>query len=216
MGDLLRGSGRQRPISLGAEGTLRPGKFGWWYSQRLGRAGLGHFGPKSIPHPTNRSQLNVGPPRPRGSLRTQHRSRIRQFDADEIVAFARAFDQPVTWFFLPPPPWASPGIPTKLRTPDAERFGTPLALLADLVFGQDHQIAFIVLRFQAFLDQLGPNPLSDAQQRAVSMVQDRKEQLLRHALGDLQEWQTQLRNLANRLEDLEQRTARRVDQDDAG
>src|SRR5438105_15161924 len=35
---------------------------------------------------------------------------IRQFTADEIVAFARAFDLPLGWFFLPPPPWsAQPG-----------------------------------------------------------------------------------------------------------
>src|SRR3954471_4419812 len=28
--------------------------------------------------------------------------RIREFTADEILAFAKAFDLPVTWFFLPP------------------------------------------------------------------------------------------------------------------
>lgn len=28
--------------------------------------------------------------------------RVREFTADEIVAFARAFELPVTWFFLPP------------------------------------------------------------------------------------------------------------------
>ncbi len=28
--------------------------------------------------------------------------RVRQFTADEIVAFAQAFELPVTWFFLPP------------------------------------------------------------------------------------------------------------------
>src|SRR5438094_1736388 len=28
---------------------------------------------------------------------------VRNFTADEIVAFARAFEVPVTWFFLPPP-----------------------------------------------------------------------------------------------------------------
>ena len=32
--------------------------------------------------------------------------RIRQFDADEIVAFAKAFEVPVAWFFLPPVPRA--------------------------------------------------------------------------------------------------------------
>jgi hypothetical protein len=135
-------------------------------------------------------------------------SRIRKFDADEVVAFARGFDLPITWFFLPPPPWVSPGIPAKLRTPDAERFGAPLALLADLVFGDEYQLATMALRFQAFLDELGPNPLSEAQQRVANMVETRKEQIVRHALGDLQQWQTQLRALANHLEDLEQRSAR--------
>jgi len=133
-------------------------------------------------------------------------TRIRQFDGDEIVAFARGFGLPVSWFFLPPPPWASPGIPAKLQTPDASRFGAPLALLADLVFGTDSQLATMELRFQAFLDELGPNQLSEAQQVVAHAVEARKTQLVRHALGDLQGWQTQLRALANHLEDLEQRS----------
>src|SRR6266540_130809 len=143
--------------------------------------------------------------------------RIRQFDADEIVAFARAFDLPVTWFFLPPPPWASPGVPAKLQTPDADRFGTPLAVLADLVFGDDYQRATMALRFQAFLDELGPNPLSDAQSRVTQLVDAKKDQLVRHAISDLGQWQTQLRALATHLEDLERRAddAARADLADA-
>ena len=133
-------------------------------------------------------------------------NRIRNFDADEIVAFARGFELPITWFFLPPPPWAAPGVPAKLRTPDADRFGAPLAVLADLVFADDLQLATMTLRLQAFLDELGANPLSDAQQRIADAVEARKAQLLRHALGDVQQWQTQLRALANQLEDLEHRT----------
>ena len=138
-------------------------------------------------------------------------NRIRQFDADEIVAFARAFELPVTWFFMPPPPWVSPGVPAKLRTPDAERFGAPLALLADLVFGADYPRALIELRFQAFLDELGPNPLSDAQARMIQSVDARKAQLLRHALSDLDQWTTQLRALANQLEDVEARATKEHD-----
>jgi hypothetical protein len=134
-------------------------------------------------------------------------TRIRNFDADEIVAFARAFELPVTWFFLPPPPWSAPGVPAKLRTPDIERFGAPLALLADLVFGDELQLAAMTLRLHAFLDELGPNPLSDAQQRIADAIDARKAELVRHALGDLQQWQTQLRALANHLEDLQQRSA---------
>jgi len=135
-------------------------------------------------------------------------NRIRNFDADEIVAFARGFEFPVTWFFLPPPPWASPGVPAKLQTPDTERFGAPLAVLADLVFGDDVSIATMTLRLQAFLDELGPNPLSAAQQRVTDAVEARKAALVEHALGDLQQWQTQLRTLANHLEDLETRSRR--------
>jgi hypothetical protein len=131
--------------------------------------------------------------------------RVRQFDADEIVAFARAFDLPVSWFFLPPPPWAAPGIPTKLRTPDAAQFGTPLAVLADLVFGNDDHVAELGMRLQAFLQELGQNPLTDAQRRVTGLVDTKKALLVNHAVTDLDRWQTQLRSLANQLEDLQVR-----------
>lgn len=131
--------------------------------------------------------------------------RVRQFDADEIVAFARAFDLPVSYFFLPPPPWASPGVPTNLRTPDAERFGLPLAELADLVFGTDEGLAWLGMRLQAFLQELGSNPLTDAQARVTGLVETKKALLVDHALKDLGQWQTQLRALANHLENLETR-----------
>lgn len=138
--------------------------------------------------------------------------RVRQFDADEVVAFARAFDLPVSWFFLPPPPWAGPGVPVRLETP-AGRLGEPLAVLADLVFGDDEQRAHMALRLRAFLDELGPNPLSDAQQRVVDLVDTKKAALVRMAVGDLDEWQTSLRALANHLGDLGARAAREAQRD---
>lgn len=128
--------------------------------------------------------------------------RVRQFDADEIVAFARAFELPVSWFFLPPPPWGAPGVPAKLQTPASGQFGEPLAVLADLVFGSDAEVGLLELRLRAFLDQLGPNPLSDAQHRITALVEAKKAQLVRTALGDLERWQTSLRSLANHIEDL--------------
>jgi hypothetical protein len=142
--------------------------------------------------------------------------RVRQFDADEIVAFARAFDLPVGWFFLPPPPWAAPGVPAKLRTPDAERFGAPLAILADLVFGGAEQNAVMELRLREFLDELGSNPLSDAQQRVVDAVRTKVAALVDTALSDLDHWQQSLRSLANQLEDLAERSKRAVKDLDAG
>src|SRR3546814_12300853 len=64
----------------------------------------------------------------------------------------------------------------------------------------------MTLRLQAFLDELGPNPISDAQQRVNEAVEARKTQLVRHALGDRQQWRTQLRALATNREDLEHRS----------
>jgi hypothetical protein len=138
---------------------------------------------------------------------------IRQFDADEIVAFARAFDLPIGWFFMPPPPWSDqPGTPVKLSTPDAQQFGTALAELVDLVFGTEEQQATLVLRFQSWLEQRPPQ-LTAAQQRITAMVQARIEALAGETLDELIDWQTTLRSMANRIEDLEARARARVEAD---
>ncbi|HEV2766733.1 MAG TPA: hypothetical protein VGV63_03360, partial [Acidimicrobiales bacterium] len=134
---------------------------------------------------------------------------IRKFDADEIMAFARAFEVPIAWFFMPPPPWSDhPGVPVKLATPDAEEFGQALGLLVDLVFGEPYQQALLSLRLQAFLEQLGPIELTEAQQRIVSAVNLRVEALVAHSFQGLGQWQTALRSIANQLEDLERRAKR--------
>jgi transcriptional regulator with XRE-family HTH domain len=135
---------------------------------------------------------------------------VRNFTADEIVAFARAFDQPVTWFFMPPPPWAGPGTTTKLAVPDAPAFGEAMALLVDLVFGDEVQQAQLSLRLDAFLVELGPAGLTEAQSRIAALADQRVAALVRHSFADLGRWQTSLRALANHLEDLEARAKRTV------
>jgi hypothetical protein len=130
--------------------------------------------------------------------------RIRQFDADEIVAFAKAFDLPVAWFFMPPTPWADDGAVVHLQLPASEQ-ADALALLADLVFGDDEGQALLELRLQAFLQDLGPAPVTNAQARIAGLVNAKKTQLVEHAIKDLTGWQTALRSLANQLEDLQTR-----------
>jgi transcriptional regulator with XRE-family HTH domain len=131
---------------------------------------------------------------------------IRKFDADEIVAFARAFELPISWFFMPPPPWSNqPGVAVKLSTPDAEPFGAALGLLVDLVFGDAHQQALLSLRLQSFLNELGPLGLTGAQHRIASAVNLRVEALVAHSFQGLGQWQSALRSIANQLEDLETR-----------
>lgn len=127
----------------------------------------------------------------------------RNFDADELVAFARAFDVPIGWFFMPPPPWTDqPPATVKLTTPDAKHLGTALATLVDLVFGDENGQALLALRLQEWLQERPPQ-LTAAQQQVTSLGRHRVEALARHSINDLAQWQTALRAMANHLEDLE-------------
>lgn len=127
---------------------------------------------------------------------------IRKFDADEVVAFARAFDLPVTWFYLPPPPMQD-GQPVKLSTADARRTGQEVALLVDLVFGDDRQQALLTARLREFLKELGTSRLTKAQRRVADFAVLRFRALVRHSLGELDEWQGRLHQLADHLGELE-------------
>jgi hypothetical protein len=136
---------------------------------------------------------------------------VRNFDADEIVAFARAFELPVGWFFMPPPPHSDqPGVPVKLKTPDAEQLGTALALLVDLVFGDETNQNLLEMRLDAWLQQRPPQ-LTQAQQRITNLARHRIDSLARTTIDDLTDWQTTLRAMANHLEDLETRARAAVD-----
>ncbi len=128
--------------------------------------------------------------------------RVRNFDADEIVAFARAFELPVTFFFMPPAPWAE-NLPVRLQTPDAGPLGKALATMVDLVFGERHSIGLLSLRLEQFLDQLHPEALTEAQERIRTLADVRLGKLVHEAFRDLGRWQTQLRSMANKLEGLE-------------
>ncbi len=135
---------------------------------------------------------------------------VRNFSADEIVAFARAFQLPVTWFFMPPPAWAGPGMPTRLDVPDAPALGETVALLVDLVFGDKAQQAMLAVRLDAFLGEAGAGVLTAAQARITALGRHKVEALVRQSFQDLGRWQTSLRSLANQLEDLEVRAKRTV------
>ena len=58
--------------------------------------------------------------------------RIRQFNADEILALSRGFRLPIGWFFTPPPVMEGVGV----LTPDAPEGYEPL-LLIDAMLGND-------------------------------------------------------------------------------
>lgn len=133
--------------------------------------------------------------------RSMDGQRIRNFDADEIVAFARTFDLPVTFFFMPPVPWAD-DLPVRLQTPDAGPLGVALTKMVDLVFGERHNMALLSERLQQFLERLGPERVTDAQGRIQKLVLVHMSKLVKESFGDLDRWQTQLRSMANQLEDM--------------
>jgi len=128
--------------------------------------------------------------------------RIRNFDADEIVAFARAFELPVTWFFMPPDPASGEGVPITLAVPDGGRFGKAISEIVDLVFGDRAQVGLLSTRLEAFLDHLGPLPLSAAQRQVKELADARVASLVRHSFANLADWRTSLRALANQIEEL--------------
>ena len=133
---------------------------------------------------------------------------IRQFTADEILAFARAFDLPIGWFFMPPPPWSDmAGVPAKLDVPDGGDFGKPLAELVDLVFGTPETAAVLQMRLAAWLQQ-NPSQITDAQHRVADLVQARIDTLAANTLDQLAHWQQTLRAMASHIEDLEARARR--------
>lgn len=138
---------------------------------------------------------------------------IRNFSADEIAAFARAFGLPITWFFMPPLAWAEPGVPARPETPDAEQLERELTLLIDLFFGDEEGQGLLDSRLNGFLDQLGTQPLTTAQQRIASLVGSRVAALVRHSFAGLEEWRVSLRSIANQLEDLETRARGEVEAD---
>jgi hypothetical protein len=125
--------------------------------------------------------------------------RVRNFDADEIVAFAQAFELPVTFFFMPPMPWAE-NLPVRLQTPAAGPLGEALAKMIDLVFGETHNLGLLSVRLENFLDALGPEPVTAAQHRIKTLADVRLGKLIQKAFRDLERWQTQLRSMANQLE----------------
>lgn len=129
---------------------------------------------------------------------------VRNFSADEIVAFSRAFGVPVAWFFMPPTPWAAQGMPVKLSVPDADDFGASLAELLDLVFGDFEGAALLGMRLQVFVQEVGVSyPLTEAQERIASLVRTKVATVARKSLADIRLWQATLEHIAGDLGALE-------------
>jgi len=63
--------------------------------------------------------------------------RVREFNADELLAFARGFRVPITWFFTPPTLWEGVGV----STPDASDDGLDPLVMLHAVLGTPETLA---------------------------------------------------------------------------
>lgn len=63
--------------------------------------------------------------------------RVREFSADELLAFARGFRVPLAWFFTPPSFWEGVGV----ATPDAGEEGLDPLVMLHAVLGTPETLA---------------------------------------------------------------------------
>ena len=125
--------------------------------------------------------------------------RVRQFSADDIVAFSRAFGLPVGFFFLPPPPSVAP-VPVRLASSENPLWGIPIAELIDVVFGPVGEIGFMGLRVEEFFRQESKELQTEAQRRLTMQTEAVVDAVVKRDLDRFSTWRTMLITLADQLE----------------
>lgn len=142
-------------------------------------------------------------------------NRVREFTADDLVTFARAFDVPVLYFLTPPPAGVFVQVPnSQITTID----------MLDAVLGRPHNLA----EWEALLDEWTfaddaelPFPLNDRRRQDIRATAGeialiRAQHLIRrHFQGDLMQLRATLRSLADLVLDIEQHeTLAELDEDE--
>lgn len=136
---------------------------------------------------------------------TERPGRIRNFTADELIAFSLAFKLPVTWFLLPPEKDPAGRIPV-VATPGApENQGHLPGVILELVFGNPESQALTEKRVEELLDDLGLEARGKYMRMIDAVSGLATRQSLKHALGgDLKKDAATLRRLAQIMEEAEE------------
>lgn len=133
-------------------------------------------------------------------------TRIRQFTADDIVAFAQAFELPISYFFVPPRPHA---LWSKVD-PNASRdqLNRTMAVMIDLICGDPNSGApELAQHLSEAMEGLDPTLYSDAQKQIFALARLRLLAVVGDAIGSIGGWQQALRSLADELGELEDKVA---------
>lgn len=137
--------------------------------------------------------------------------RVREFDGDEVFAFARGFGLPIGWFFTPPSPNDDIGV----AAPDAPADGLDPHVLLDALLGTDDTISAwrdFLLTWPLMTHRMRIHPDGTVEQlgRTDPDVHPRLDVLrdlqaamsVRDALGDIDEARHVLIQLADLLAEL--------------
>lgn len=137
--------------------------------------------------------------------------RVRRFSADEIVAFAMAFELPVTWFFLPPS-MDLKGAPTLIETPDVpeDMTGHIPGYFLDVIFGYGDGEEAVRQEIQEVLRHAPADWLSARQQQIARWTRTVTRAIVRESVEGLADWSENLRRLADRLEAAQEMVPDRV------
>jgi hypothetical protein len=135
--------------------------------------------------------------------------RVRNFSADEIVAFARGFGLPVGFFFLPPPR-SSADVQIRLADPGKPAWGVPTSELIDVVFGAPGEVGYMGMRVEEFFRQESLELQTEAQRRLTQHTELVLEAIVKRDLDRFSTWRTMLTNLAQQLEDWQRRARKTV------
>ena len=139
-------------------------------------------------------------------------SRIRNFSADELLAFSLAFKLPVTWFLLPPEPDVRGRVPLIQTDPTRRDRGHHIGVLVEMVFGTPGGQAEQEQRLNAVLAQV-PLEEQGRYMRLVSRVAGLAGvSAIKRTVGDLGTWISNLRDLAGLLEEAETKTVEDMSQ----
>jgi len=124
--------------------------------------------------------------------------RIRQFTADEIVAFSRCFDVPIGFFFMPPRPSQSE-TPVRFATAKNDDYGLSLAELLDAIFGTPGEREVMSARLNEYLGEIPMRDLTKAQDRLTWQAEDALNAVVMKQLGRLDDWEGALVELTSQV-----------------
>jgi transcriptional regulator with XRE-family HTH domain len=122
--------------------------------------------------------------------------RVKEFNADELIALSRAFDVPLAFWFIPPPADVHP----RLASPDALDDGLPVDTLLDVVFGRTDNLHGLEQALLAGRPEPEAAAFTDRLDADTAL---RLRRQLHDAFGDLGQARQVLERVASMLEHLD-------------